>query len=120
MASRSRRVRWRTDFEKGVLCDNFDALGWHPCTGGDDWNFYWATIHSIRALFHPDAGTRLHDAQIVNHFPNHYELTRKDLMAKNVKRFLKDHARSLVAAARPGAQWVGYMLLFVLPLTISC
>ena len=28
--------------------------------------------------------------QVVNHFPNHYELTRKDLMVKNVKRFKKD------------------------------
>ena len=27
---------------------------------------------------------------MVNHFPNHYELTRKDLMVKNVKRFKKD------------------------------
>jgi len=29
-------------------------------------------------------------AQIVNHFPNHYELTRKDLMVKNVKRHRKE------------------------------
>ena len=28
------------------------------------------------------AGTRLTDSQMVNHFPNHYELTRKDLMVK--------------------------------------
>ncbi len=30
----------------------------------------------------PTAGTRLTDSQMVNHFPNHYELTRKDLMVK--------------------------------------
>ena len=28
--------------------------------------------------------------QIINHFPNHYELTRKDLMVKNFKRYKKD------------------------------
>lgn len=28
--------------------------------------------------------------QILNHYPNHYELTRKDLMVKNIKRFRKD------------------------------
>jgi len=26
----------------------------------------------------------------LNHFPNHFELTRKDLMVKNLKRFRKD------------------------------
>jgi len=28
--------------------------------------------------------------RIINHFPNHYELTRKDLMVKNIKRYRKD------------------------------
>jgi tubulin polyglutamylase TTLL1 len=30
------------------------------------------------------------EMQLLNHFPNHYELTRKDLMVKNIKRFRKD------------------------------
>jgi tubulin polyglutamylase TTLL1 len=34
-------------------------------------------------------GIRLNDGQIVNHFPNHYELVRKDLMVKNLKRYKK-------------------------------
>lgn len=28
----------------------------------------------------------LHDWQHINHFPNHHELTRKDLLIKNLKR----------------------------------
>jgi len=28
--------------------------------------------------------------QIINHFPNHYELTRKDCMVKNLKRFKRE------------------------------
>ena len=28
--------------------------------------------------------------RVLNHFPNHSELTRKDLMVKNIKRFRKD------------------------------
>jgi tubulin polyglutamylase TTLL1 len=28
--------------------------------------------------------------RLINHFPNHLELTRKDLMAKNIKRFRKE------------------------------
>ena len=37
----------------------------------------------------PASGFRISDAQRVNHFPNHVELTRKDLMAKNLKRAVK-------------------------------
>jgi len=36
---------------------------------------------------------RLTDSQLVSHFPNHQELTRKDLMAKNVRRYTKDLER---------------------------
>lgn len=39
---------------------------------------------------HWEVGIRLHDGQIINHFPNHYELTRKDLMVKNLKRYRKE------------------------------
>ena len=27
--------------------------------------------------------------RLLNHYPNHYELTRKDLMVKNMKRYIK-------------------------------
>ena len=28
--------------------------------------------------------------RLINHFPTHYELTRKDYMVKNIKRYRKD------------------------------
>jgi tubulin polyglutamylase TTLL1 len=31
--------------------------------------------------------------QVINHFPNHDELTKKDLMVKNIKRYRKDLER---------------------------
>jgi len=31
--------------------------------------------------------------QILNHFPNHDELTKKDLMVKNIKRYRRDLER---------------------------
>ena len=34
------------------------------------------------------------DGQRLNHFPNHYELTRKDLMVKNLKRMRKQLERN--------------------------
>lgn len=48
------------------------------------------SIQTIRNVFSVDTGYRLSDDQLVNHFPNHYELTRKDLMIKNIKRYRKD------------------------------
>ena len=30
-----------------------------------------------------------HYDRIINHYPNHFELTRKDLMVKNIKRYVK-------------------------------
>lgn len=37
----------------------------------------------------------LSDWQRVNHFPNHYELTRKDLLIKNLKRAKRMHEREV-------------------------
>ncbi|XP_034382775.1 probable tubulin polyglutamylase TTLL1 isoform X3 [Cyclopterus lumpus] len=48
------------------------------------------SIQTIRNVFSVDTGYRLSDDQMVNHFPNHYELTRKDLLVKNIKRYRKD------------------------------
>ena len=31
-----------------------------------------------------------HLSRVINHFPNYYELTRKDLMVKNIKRYRKE------------------------------
>ncbi len=58
-----------------------------------DWHFYWASVGTVRQIFNPEIGYRLSDNQIVNHYPNHVELTRKDLMVKNIKRFRKDLER---------------------------
>lgn len=84
------RLKWRVDMEKSVLATNFERRAWHRTDGADDWNFYWASVHTVKHIFNPESRHRLSDLQIVNHFPNHYELTRKDLMVKNIKRYRKD------------------------------
>jgi len=30
---------------------------------------------------------------MINHFPNHYEITRKDLLVKNIKRYRKEQEK---------------------------
>ena len=93
----SKRLKWRSDFDKEVVIENFTKRGWIKADkDDDDWNFYWATVWTTRNLFNPKSGNeeikigiRLNEMQIINHFPNHYELVRKDLMVKNLKRYKK-------------------------------
>ena len=91
-SSHTHRLLWRTDFEKDVVTGSFEHFGWHRwnAEGEPDWNVYWANVNTCKQVFHPDSGVRLGEHQLINHFPNHYELTRKDLMVKNIKRFRKD------------------------------
>ena len=51
-----------------------------------DFDFVWADKQWMADHFD---GLRLQDNQRVNHFRNHYELTRKDLLVKNLKRIKK-------------------------------
>eukprot|EP00964_Phaeocystis_antarctica_P091071 scaffold58349_cov36-Phaeocystis_antarctica.AAC.1 len=44
-------------------------------------------------MFNPENNIRLADQHVLNHFPNHFELTRKDLMVKNLKRYKKELER---------------------------
>lgn len=97
-------VSVKTDMDKHVLRTNFERRKWHRCSGDDDddWNVYWASVHSVRQLFDPGSGRRLSEHQIVNHFPNHYELTRKDLVVKNIKRYRKEREKLDLLEAQQG------------------
>ena len=108
------RLKWKTDLEKGVVTINFDRRGWQRCgTANDmdpDWNLYWASVGTVKMIFNPETGYRLNDMQILNHYPNHYELTRKDLMVKNIKRYMKEVNRSSEAPQPPDLVPVTYLL----------
>jgi tubulin polyglutamylase TTLL1 len=104
------RLKWKTDLEKGVVTHQFERRGWVRTTENDsDWNIYWASVATVRAIFNPDTGYRLNDMQLINHYPNHFELTRKDLMVKNIKRYLKD--------ANKGIDIMGQNFLDFVPVT---
>ena len=82
----------RTEFKFKSMLTNciYETLskrsGWRE-TEKDDWDFIWADKDWIR--MHLDE-VRHHLAPHVkiNHFRNHYELTRKDHMVKNLKRMV--------------------------------
>ena len=56
---------------------------------------------SCRWIHHELDKLHLADWQRINHFPNHYELTRKDLLIKNLKRAKKQLEKE-VSGSWPG------------------
>ncbi|DBA01932.1 TPA: LOW QUALITY PROTEIN: hypothetical protein N0F65_006665 [Lagenidium giganteum] len=87
-----RAVRFRTSLRNTVL----DVLevqgGWVETESEFVWDLHWADVGWVRE--HLDASTPLQEHQRINHFQNHYELTRKDLLVKNLKRMKKLLQRS--------------------------
>ncbi|KAJ0396842.1 hypothetical protein P43SY_001789 [Pythium insidiosum] len=111
----TRRVVYRTALRNTVL-DVLRAQGphWAETDSAFDWDLHWADVGWIRE--HLDAFTPLQDHQRVNHFQNHYELTRKDLLVKNLKRMKRQLQRSADADARAEAeQYDFWAATFVLP-----
>ena len=53
----------------------------------DDWDILWVDREVIYDVLNH---THLQQHQKVNHYRNHFELTRKDLMIKNLKRKKKE------------------------------
>lgn len=114
-------VRYRIDFDKSALNFALNAMG-PSWTEVDDstshhdeyWHFWWASVGTIRQLF-SDTPFRLADFQLVNHFPNHYELTRKDLMYRNIRLHSKAASGSSACSPTGLAIWECVPVTFSLP-----
>ncbi|XP_026677554.1 probable tubulin polyglutamylase TTLL1 [Diaphorina citri] len=75
-------------------------------------------IQTCRNIFSLELGYRMNDNQIINHFPNHYELTRKDLLVKNIKRYRKELEREGNPLAEKSNEVPGrYIHLDFIPIT---
>ena len=92
-----RQVRFGTTVRHSLPYKVLCARGWKE-VDDDSWDFFYADVgwihENVPYVSTGSQGLRLSDHQRVNHFPNHVELTRKDLMAKNVKRSLKGAAKN--------------------------
>ncbi|KAF8063863.1 Ttll9 [Scenedesmus sp. PABB004] len=121
-AARRGPIVWRSSLKNTV----YDVLrarpGWQETEHETAWDFFWADKGCGRAppagarrsgarrrrppllprswIHHELDKTHLADWQRINHFPNHYELTRKDLLIKNLKRTKRQLEREARAAAR--------------------
>lgn len=85
LGSADRPIRYRT-FLHNTIGDVLKAKGWVEVKDETDWDFYWCDISWMREHFDH---VYLEEHQKICHFRNHYELSRKNLMAKNLKRLRK-------------------------------
>jgi tubulin polyglutamylase TTLL1 len=84
------KLKWKSDLNKPVITENYIERGWVEVEEeSDDWNIYWAAVNTVRNIFNGKTFYKLNDLQVLNHFPNYYELCRKDCMAKNIKKYKK-------------------------------
>lgn len=84
------RVQYCSDLDKSVVISNCEKRGWLQVGADEEWNVYWAGTATCKNIFSVDSGYRMNDNQLINHFPNHYELSRKDLLVKNIKRYRRE------------------------------
>ena len=75
-------LRFRTSFRNTILTC-FTQRQWQETQSETDWDIHWAGKEWIRYIL---PRIHLQPWQKVNHFVTYYELTRKDLLIKNVKK----------------------------------
>ena len=76
-------ITFRT-FLHNVVKDVMLARGWTETRSELGWDVFWADTMWV---FENYDQIKLRDGQRLNHFRNHAELTRKDSLAKNLKKF---------------------------------
>ncbi|KAI0229101.1 putative tubulin polyglutamylase TTLL9 [Lamellibrachia satsuma] len=79
-------------FLTNVIYDVLKNRGWQEVTCDSDWDFHWCDISWMKEYFDH---YYLEEHMKICHFRNHYELTRKNLMVKNLKRFRRQIEREL-------------------------
>ncbi|OQR88562.1 tubulin-tyrosine ligase family [Thraustotheca clavata] len=87
------KVRYRTSLHNTI----YDVMkvndNWEECQSEFNWDFHWADVSWVRENF-DIMESKWMDHQRLNHFKNHYELTRKDLLIKNLKRMKRLQLKS--------------------------
>lgn len=79
-----KKFHYFTDSKATPLIINLNKRKWIRSRFNGPWDFYWGSN-----IFTSDSRYRLQRGQIVNQFPNSFELSRKDLLHRNVKKYCK-------------------------------
>ncbi|XP_064610571.1 probable tubulin polyglutamylase TTLL9 [Liolophura sinensis] len=87
-----REIRFKCSLQNTILDVLKERPGWQEVTGEGDWDFFWCDREWLKDNYD---STYLQEHQKILHFRNHYELTRKNLMVKNLKRMKKQVEREV-------------------------
>ncbi|XP_005384939.1 PREDICTED: probable tubulin polyglutamylase TTLL9 isoform X1 [Chinchilla lanigera] len=83
-------IRFKTTLMNTLTDVLRNRPGWVEVKDEGEWDFYWCDVSWLRENFDH---TYMDDHVRINHFRNHYELTRKNYMVKNLKRFRRQLER---------------------------
>uniref|UniRef100_A0A3Q3X7Y9 Tubulin--tyrosine ligase-like protein 9 n=1 Tax=Mola mola TaxID=94237 RepID=A0A3Q3X7Y9_MOLML len=86
-----RCVRYKCGLHNTILDVLRQRPGWVEAKDGD-WDFNWCSLAYLRENYDH---SYLEEHVRINHFRNHYELSRKNLMVKNLKRHRKNLERDI-------------------------
>ncbi|XP_055336431.1 uncharacterized protein LOC129586931 [Paramacrobiotus metropolitanus] len=86
----NRNIKYFTDQGLTPLLCAFRNLNWKDYANKGRWNMFWGNVNTARALYQPGQRHYFTDDQLVNHFPSCYQLSRKDNMTKNIKKYRND------------------------------
>ncbi|KAI1719421.1 tubulin-tyrosine ligase family domain-containing protein [Ditylenchus destructor] len=84
--TKKRKVLWKCALNNTILDVLNSRPGWAP-TLGDDWIFFWVNRDWMVTCYDRH---KFKEGQLVCHFRNDFELTRKDCLIKNHKKFRKN------------------------------
>nr|XP_015004759.2 probable tubulin polyglutamylase TTLL9 isoform X2 [Macaca mulatta] len=79
-------IRFKTTLMNTLMDVLRHRPGWVEVKDEGEWDFYWCDVSWLRENFDH---TYMDEHVRISHFRNHYELTRKNYMVKNLKRFRK-------------------------------
>ncbi len=102
-------ITFKTNF-RNVILDVLLAQGWVQVAEDSEFMFHWAEVGWVKEVMDT---LPLPSTVRINHFRNHYELTRKDLIIKNMNRALREREREGGKAA--GAAFAFMPRTFRLP-----
>uniref|UniRef100_A0A4W4F3V5 Tubulin--tyrosine ligase-like protein 9 n=1 Tax=Electrophorus electricus TaxID=8005 RepID=A0A4W4F3V5_ELEEL len=103
-------VRYKCSLMNTVLDVLHQRPGWVEVKEDGEWDFNWCDVGWLRENFDH---SYMEEHVRICHFRNHYELTRKNLMVKNLKRYRKTVERE--AGRLEAVKCDFFPLTFVLP-----
>merc|ERR1719309_1441558 len=78
-----RIIRYKCSLHNTIADVMRNRPGWIEAKDGEIWDFYWCDVSWLRDNFDQKF---LEEHVRISHYRNHFELTRKNLMVKNLKR----------------------------------